>query len=755
LAQVFRGRGRPDKLQREAGATGMAAFGYSAADVAQTLQRLCAVSASRQDPGLQAVPAEELLQRWQVVASVAGNGYGEVSGVELEHLKAIYSYIEAVVISCGAPDSFDVYEVCFEALTKMGFFFNTVAPKELLLQVLETVHEVYDVLLSCVETYEWVQPGTTGSLRLWMLQVIFSCFGFSNITGRHLMELTDNDVSGAVSLVSFVLRCSEAPFEMQDCAGRCLVELTTADSVFLQRIDSGEGVEWQDQQIAKLTGMLNRHVNGLIKGIIQFDVIEAFGRCICQHQLSHSRTDVIVKHFLATVHNSLLYCSENQKKLRQHLACQTTIVQDIMIPYLHNVLPALYDHANPGPSQLEWQNLKSTLQTFVVVTFNINVFRPQLRDTDVILQVCQVPRILEHITMLELLIKTSINVDFTRGPYFAAIVQTLQGAFAALSPDDAQRLQRRLTSDQSMRLPYSRANVKAVEALSFAVQPLSSEQAAAQEVKRKSKLRVKATARIRKRKRLFAMKNSKSAAASAQEAAEDAEDEDSEEEDMPPLIGDFPLQQATCALTGNLMTDPVQTPDGNYFERVALEDYLAQNGSNPATGAPMTMADCQQAAPEVQAFIKGCQLQMLAAYQVQPEAFEERVVEPEAPALVAAPPAQAGAGPKFLSNLPSLPTAAAEAAAPKEKKEKVKLRIESRSVIDCPEDMRCAIDGKVMTNPVRSPYGHSFEKKTLERWMANCGSVCPITGRPLRLEECQADAEVKKRIVRFLKGQQA
>eukprot|EP00971_Amphidinium_carterae_P304911 6059308-Amphidinium_carterae.1 len=191
-----------------AGATGMAAFGYSAADVAQTLQRLCAVSASRQDPGLQArrvvyvppflcfvygnaygststlrkqhqligLPAHVCMNVIvgatatvagascckkmathcstfalllfcalcrndfipQVVASVAGNGYGEVSGVELEHLKdcmriliwctrmircsilsqlaipmmqAIYSYIEAVVISCGAPDSFDVYEV--------------------------------------------------------------------------------------------------------------------------------------------------------------------------------------------------------------------------------------------------------------------------------------------------------------------------------------------------------------------------------------------------------------------------------------------------------------------------------------------------------------------------------------------------------------------------------------------------------------------------------------------------------------------
>lgn len=39
------------------------------------------------------------------------------------------------------------------------------------MRLLEEVHEVYDVLLSCVETYEWVSPGATGLLRLWMLQV--------------------------------------------------------------------------------------------------------------------------------------------------------------------------------------------------------------------------------------------------------------------------------------------------------------------------------------------------------------------------------------------------------------------------------------------------------------------------------------------------------------------------------------------------------------------------------------------------------
>merc|ERR1719238_1848263 len=196
-----------------------------------------------------------------------------------------------------------------------------------------------------------------------------------------------------------MLQCPEAPFEMQAAAGRCLVELTTADSVFLSDLHRGSE-DWQNQAISKLTGMLNKHVNGLIKAVIQFEVVEAFGRCICQHQMSHARTDIIVKHFLTTIHNCLLYCSENQKKLRQHLATQSTVVQDIMIPYVHNILPALYDQPAAGPQLIEWQNLKSTLQTFVVVTFNINVFRPQLRDVDTIPKICEVPNILSHISML-------------------------------------------------------------------------------------------------------------------------------------------------------------------------------------------------------------------------------------------------------------------------------------------------------------------------------------------------------------------
>lgn len=735
---------------------------YSTADVSEVLGRLSAVAAGRSlafPEGSTALSPQDLQGHWQVVASTGG----VVDSGALGHLQAVYNHIEAVIISCGAPDSFDVYEVSFEALTKIASAVRGPGSKELLLRLLEDVHEVYDVLLSCVETYEWVQPGATGLLRLWMLQVVFSCFGSSAIAGRDLMELTDNDVSGAVSLISFILRCEQAPFEMQSAAGRCLVELTTADSVFLQADESSE--DWQNQQIAKLTAMLNRHVNGLIKSIIQFDVVEAFGRCICQHQMSHSRTDIIVKHFLTTIHNSLLYCSENQKKLRQHLATQSTIVQDIMVPYVLNILPALYDVPTCGPHMIEWQNLKSTLQTFVVVTFNITVFRPQLKDADLILKICEVPNILTHVSMVELLVKLCINVDFMQGPYYQPILNMLTNGFAQLPPESQLRLQRRLTSEQSMRLPFSSAS-QSRKVFGFALAVPTGEEAqepeavATRKAKRVNRWRT-AKNKARKRKGLYGMQRvwrKKEGAASAEDTGEaDVEEVDSDDDDMPPLI---PAEgwdgclgpsdeagvpsQAKCQLSGQLMHDPISTPDGYVFERAALEDWASYYGTNPISGTPLALADCQEA-KHIQDLIQGYQLQTLSACHIAPGAFDEPPAAPEV-----APPASSApvrTGPSLLGDLPALDQEK------KAKKEKNQIRIQSRSVVDCPDEMRCRIDGKVMVNPVLSPYGHYFEQKTLQKWVANCGSVCPVTQKPLRLEDCAVDAEMKKRIAKFLKGQ--
>jgi len=72
-----------------------------------------------------------------------------------------------------------------------------------------------------------------------------------------------------------------------------------------------------------------------------------------------------------------------------------------------------------------------------------------------------------------------------------------------------------------------------------------------------------------------------------------------------------------------------------------------------------------------------------------------------------------------------------------------------------PEELRCAIDGKLLGAPLRSPYGHLFERETLEEWLSRCGSVCPITGQPLRLEECQEDRAIEHQVVEWAKAAKA
>merc|ERR1719401_83683 len=174
---------------------------------------------------------------------------------------------------------------------------------------------------------------------------------------------------------------------------------------------------------------------------------------------------------------------------------------------------------------------------------------------------------------------------------------------------------------------------------------------------------------------------------------------------------------------------------------------MTVSASNPTTGTPLSLAQCAPA-QQIQELIQGYQLQMISACEIAPEAFEQPPALQDQ-ALNASLPS---GGNRLLGDLPSL---VSKPPSPTNRRGKGKIRIASRSVVDCPEEMRCAIDGKVCINPVRSTYGHLFKKKTLERWIQNCGSVCPVTSNPLRLEDCQLDTEMKKKIVKFLKNQDA
>ncbi|CAL1146579.1 unnamed protein product [Cladocopium goreaui] len=71
------------------------------------------------------------------------------------------------------------------------------------------------------------------------------------------------------------------------------------------------------------------------------------------------------------------------------------------------------------------------------------------------------------------------------------------------------------------------------------------------------------------------------------------------------------------------------------------------------------------------------------------------------------------------------------------------------------QELRCVIDGKLLGAPVLSPYGHVFEEDTLKQWLTTCGSVCPITGKPLREEDCRADVTTQQKVLDWVKAARA
>jgi len=65
----------------------------------------------------------------------------------------------------------------------------------------------------------------------------------------------------------------------------------------------------------------------------------------------------------------------------------------------------------------------------------------------------------------------------------------------------------------------------------------------------------------------------------------------------------------------------------------------------------------------------------------------------------------------------------------------------------------CALNGHTMKVPVQSPYGHNFEKETIEQWIKQQGSVCPITGKPLSLDDLKPNKELQNEIMKQIISQ--
>ena len=64
---------------------------------------------------------------------------------------------------------------------------------------------------------------------------------------------------------------------------------------------------------------------------------------------------------------------------------------------------------------------------------------------------------------------------------------------------------------------------------------------------------------------------------------------------------------------------------------------------------------------------------------------------------------------------------------------------------DVPPEFRCAINGHLLKEPARTPQGLVFERATIKLWLETRGSVCPLTGEALTLDDLIDDRDLRAR----------
>jgi len=73
-------------------------------------------------------------------------------------------------------------------------------------------------------------------------------------------------------------------------------------------------------------------------------------------------------------------------------------------------------------------------------------------------------------------------------------------------------------------------------------------------------------------------------------------------------------------------------------------------------------------------------------------------------------------------------------------------------MLNPPAEFCCQLDGKLLVDPVRSPIGHVFERSVLAHALEAGGGVCPLTGNPLALAECNRDPHLRGHIVKWVRS---
>lgn len=74
-------------------------------------------------------------------------------------------------------------------------------------------------------------------------------------------------------------------------------------------------------------------------------------------------------------------------------------------------------------------------------------------------------------------------------------------------------------------------------------------------------------------------------------------------------------------------------------------------------------------------------------------------------------------------------------------------------VRDAPAAFRCSFDGQLMMDPVRSPFGHVFERISLVGALNASDGHCPITGQLLSITDCERVPELRRQITTWVRQQ--
>ncbi|KPI89800.1 putative U-box domain protein [Leptomonas seymouri] len=138
-----------------------------------------------------------------------------------------------------------------------------------------------------------------------------------------------------------------------------------------------------------------------------------------------------------------------------------------------------------------------------------------------------------------------------------------------------------------------------------------------------------------------------------------------------------------------------------------------------------------------------------STYQFINDIFKEVIAQLTAQQVPVVAPKQPTT--RLLGEMPALKPekhnkiSIAKAAAPIQHKIKPGTKADNVEGVD--PSLLCALTGRVMKNPVSSPYGQTYEREAILNWLQQNGSVCPITGKPLSAEKLTPNEAVASKII--------